>query len=72
MIQIRDFAVFAEQLPTMNVASDPADNVILATAVAGGAEYLVTGDKRHLLALPSGQACAIVTVRQMLDVFDVK
>jgi uncharacterized protein len=33
------------------VPLDPKDDVIVATAVAAGADYLVTGDRRQLLAL---------------------
>jgi putative PIN family toxin of toxin-antitoxin system len=41
---LRSFAVVAEGLPDLNVSSDTADNVIIATAIAGNASHLVTGD----------------------------
>lgn len=49
------------------VATHLEDDRILATAVSGDAEYLVTGD-RQLLALGTYQGVAIVTPRAFLDV----
>lgn len=50
------------------VASDPADNPIVATAVAARADYLVTGDRRHLLPLGSYEGVRIVSVREFLEI----
>jgi len=47
------------------VAGDPDDNRILECAVAGKADFIVSGD-RHLLRLGSYAGIAIVTVRQFL------
>jgi putative PIN family toxin of toxin-antitoxin system len=44
-----------------------ADNRILECAVAGGAAYLVTGDKNHLLPLGRFEGVEIVTPRKMLE-----
>ncbi len=39
-------------LPTIDVVkADPSDNVYLATALAGGARWVVTGNTRHLTPL---------------------
>jgi putative PIN family toxin of toxin-antitoxin system len=52
---------------------DPDDNVFLATATAGKAEYLITND-RDLLELPEefqrALPFAIVTPRQFLRIWD--
>ena len=48
------------------VPGDPADDKIVATAVAAGAAFLVAGD-RHLLALGQYRTIRIVTPRQFLD-----
>ena len=41
-----------EMLPRLNVVkADPDDDLFLATALAGGASVVVTGDRRHLLPL---------------------
>lgn len=38
-------------LPIVSYSPDPDDNIILATAIAGNADYLVSGDKSDLLKL---------------------
>ncbi len=43
------------------VTNDESDNRYLECAVAGGAGYLVTGDKKHLLPLKSYQNIRIIT-----------
>ena len=41
-----------ERLPLVRVVkSDPTDDLFLATALAGGARVLVSGDRRHVLPL---------------------
>jgi predicted nucleic acid-binding protein len=50
-------------------ASHTHDDLILATAVAGSADYLVTGD-REPRALGSYEGIAILTPREFLDVLD--
>jgi len=44
-------AEFAGNLPTVNLSPDPKDNFILAMAIAGRADLLVSGDKKHVHAL---------------------
>jgi putative PIN family toxin of toxin-antitoxin system len=46
MVNNRQRAVVLESLPTDIEADDPFDAFLLAMAVAGEAEYLVTGDYR--------------------------
>ena len=48
-------------LPTVNVSPDPDDNPILATAIAGQADLIVSGDKRHMLVLGQVDNIPIVT-----------
>ena len=44
--------VAQEMLPRLAVVkSDPDDDLFLATALAGGASFVVSGDRRHLLPL---------------------
>ncbi len=50
------------------VPGDPTDDPIVATAVAARADYLVTGDLRHLLPLGTYRGIRIVTPRELLDV----
>lgn len=49
------------------VAEDPDDNVVLATALEGEAEYIISGDK-HLLRLREYRGIRIVSVREMLEI----
>jgi putative PIN family toxin of toxin-antitoxin system len=49
------------------VPGDPKDDMVVATAVAAHAEFLVTGDRRHLRSLGSYQGIRIVTPREFLD-----
>ena len=49
------------------VPADPKDDMVVATAVAAGADYLVTGDRRHLLPLGTYQGIQIITPRHFLD-----
>jgi len=48
------------------IKSDPEDNRVLECAVAGKADFVVSGD-RHLLQLGSYESAHIVTVRKFLD-----
>ncbi|MGB8536237.1 MAG: putative toxin-antitoxin system toxin component, PIN family [Acidobacteriaceae bacterium] len=48
------------------IVEDPDDDRVLECAVAGKADYIVSGD-RHLLKLRSFQGIAIVTAREFTD-----
>lgn len=50
------------------ISQDPDDNMVLECAVIGGADYIVSGDKRHLLVLGSYQNIPIVTAAQFLAI----
>ena len=64
--ELRDIAIVVKDLPVVTVSPDPYDNYLLATAAAGAADFLVTGDKRDLLSLKLYQGTKIVTVRDFL------
>jgi len=49
------------------VAPSSDDDLVLATAVSAGAQYLVTGD-RGLLAVESHQHVRIISVRDLLAI----
>ncbi len=51
------------------VTSDPDDDVYVAAALDGRAEFLVSGD-RHLLELVEVQGVAIVKARAFLDILE--
>jgi len=53
------------------IAEDPDDDRVLECAVAGKADYIVSGD-RHLLKLGSFEDIQIATVRQYLDMAGIR
>jgi putative PIN family toxin of toxin-antitoxin system len=64
--EIRDLAVLLTELPVVTTSPDPNDNYLLAMAASGSADFLVTGDKRDLLALKLYEGTKIITVRDFL------
>ncbi len=64
--EIRDLAVVLNDLPLVTASPDPHDNYLLAMAASGSADFLVTGDKRDLLALRLFEGTRIITVREFL------
>ena len=55
-----------KQLPVVTISPDPYDHYLLAMAAPGAADFLVTGDKRDLLAIKLYEGAKIVTVRDFL------
>lgn len=54
--------------PTVHVTdcSDPKDNKFLSLALAANADFLVSGDKKHLLSMSPYRGIRIVTATQFL------
>ena len=50
------------------VPDDPKDDPIIATAVAAKADYLVTGDRAHLLPIGQYEGIRIVSPREFFDI----
>jgi predicted nucleic acid-binding protein len=50
----------------VNLSADPKDNPILAIALNGGAKYIVSRDKPHVLALGKVRGVRILTVGEFL------
>ena len=59
-------ALILNELPSVDLSPDPKDNPILATAIAGKADLIVSGDKKHMLALGEVEGILIVTAREAL------
>ncbi len=64
--EVRDLAILLSRLPAVTLCPDPYDNYLLALAAAGSADFLVTGDKHHLLGFKLYEGAKIVTVREFL------
>lgn len=67
---IIDLLGFLRLVPITNtlkvVSADPSDDKIIECAVVGGAAFIVTGDRQHLLPLGSYQGIRIVTAADFL------
>ncbi len=68
---LRELAEILTRLPLVDRSRDPGDNFLLAMAEESEADYLVSGDKRDLLALREHGRTHIVTVRQLLSVLNL-
>jgi len=55
------------ELPPVDLSPDPEDNPVLAMALLGRADYLVTGDKRDLLSLGAIGSARIATAREFVE-----
>lgn len=49
------------------ILADPTDDAVLACAVAGKADYIVSGDNKHLLALGEYEAIPIIKIDEFLE-----
>jgi putative PIN family toxin of toxin-antitoxin system len=67
----REAISVAPQIDLRGVASDPDDDAVLAAALAGGARYLVTGD-RALRDVGTFQGVEIVTARELLELLQLQ
>lgn len=62
--ELRRLATVVENIPPVDDAgSDPADGFLLGLALAGRADYLVTGDRSHLLSMRRYGETRIVSAR---------
>ena len=59
--------VVPADLPSVNASPDPDDNLILATAIAGRADLIVSGDRKHMLSLGNVHGIPIVTAADAAD-----
>ena len=58
-------ALSVEPLPACDACSDPDDNLLLDTALAASARFVVTGNLRHFP--PSWQGIQVINARSLLD-----
>lgn len=63
---LRELAEALGRLPRVDRSVDPGDNFLLAMAEASKVDYLVSGDKRHILALKVRGSTKIVTVQGII------
>ena len=63
---LRTQATVFEKLPEVDFSPDPKDNPILAAGIAGQVQYIVSGDKGHMLTLGKVQGIPIITARRFV------
>lgn len=63
---LRKVAVVVEAGPNVEVTRDPFDDYLLATASAGRADFLLTGDRRDLLKIGRYEQTRILSLRDFL------
>ena len=69
---IRERGRVIDRLPRVDASNDPSDNFLLATAEAGEADYLVTGDKAGMLAIGKHGKTNIVSVDEMVTTLKLR
>jgi putative PIN family toxin of toxin-antitoxin system len=67
LADLRREAIWVSDLPLVHASPDPDDNRILATAIAGQAQLVVSGDRPGMLNLEEVSGIAIVTAREALE-----
>jgi len=67
---LRELAfITSGKLDVEAITDDPDGNMYLACAIAGGADYIISGD-RHLLKLGTFEGIKIVTPAQFLEILE--
>lgn len=66
---LREKALVLDNLPSVNYSSDIDDNPILATAIKGQVQYVVSGDKAHMLDLNTVRGIPIIPVYEFVRLF---
>ncbi len=62
-------ATILTDIPEVDYSPDPDDNPIIATAIAGKAFYLVSGDKKDLIKLKRVEGVEIIAVKVFVETF---
>lgn len=51
------------------ITKDPSDNIILECALEAKADFIITGDTKHILTLKKFKNIKIVTAKDFLDLY---
>ncbi len=62
-------ATVLRDVPPVTLSTDPADDEILAAAIAGEADLIVPGDRKHVLSLGKAEGIPVVTAREAMERF---
>jgi putative PIN family toxin of toxin-antitoxin system len=69
---LRHQALVLDDLPDVDLSQDPHDNPLLAMAIAGEVDDLISGDKRDVLTLKKVNKTRIITARRFLTILKGK
>ena len=61
------YALVLTDAPVVDISPDPNDNPILAAVFAGKVDLIISGDKKHMLALREVQGVPVVTAREAAE-----
>lgn len=67
MATLRARLMIIESTTVVIDSPDPDDNYLLALSVDAQADYLITGDKKHLLALSPYRGIPIIRLQTLID-----
>ena len=68
LANMQEMAEMVTGLRKVDYSPDPDDNWIIATALQGGAEYIVSGDKRDMISITSVEDIKIMTANDAIDI----
>ena len=72
LMLLREESHVVESVERLHVSPDEPDNRYIECAVAGGADYLVTGDKMHLLPIGEYRGIRIVSPAAFLAILQIE
>lgn len=70
VVWLRERATLVEEQRIERVTGDPDDDYLIALARESGADFLVSGDKRHVLGLRLQAPPKIASPREFVQVFE--
>ncbi|MGL4608098.1 MAG: putative toxin-antitoxin system toxin component, PIN family [Trueperaceae bacterium] len=66
---LRKKALVWDDVPEVAYSPDPNDNPILSAAITGQVQYVVSGDKGHILHLETVKGIKVMTLRDFVGRF---
>ena len=67
---LRKVFIFVEVDNTPRISTDPHDDKFFHCAQAAGADYLVSGDERHVLPITSYQTTQVISPKDFVDLIE--
>jgi len=64
---IRKTATIITTLPRINISPDPEDNSLFSCAIGANADYIVSGDKKHVLSIQNYKGIQILSPKDFVD-----